>query len=384
MIYSDQYSAIRPYSEEEALQAFDRISRSPLLPVVSKFFFPKEGINTLSKLLKSVHSIADFQDIVMGRMVQTVIDRSTSGFTCSGLENLGDKNFLAVSNHRDILLDPAFIEWTLLKNNKNMTEICIGSNLLGSSHIVDDLLRSNRMIKVIRGISAREMYLSSKLLSSYIRESITNERNSIWIAQKEGRTKNGLDATEKGLLKMFDLSGSEDFEKNFNELNIIPLSISYEYESCDIRKAREIFLTRKNGHYTKRKHEDTNSIMLGIKQWKGGVHLNIGEPLNSSEVHAASQFDKNERYQHLCQILDNKIINGYKLWSTNYIAYDLLSCTKQFFGTKYNACELRAFKRYTEHKLSKVELGINRNELRQIFWEIYANPVVNKLKHNQQ
>ena len=371
------YTSISPYTDQEAVEALKRVARNPFLPVVSKFFFPDEPFNTFRKLLREIHSIDDFQEIVMSRMVSTAIERSTSGFSYEGVENIsGNGKFLAVSNHRDIILDPALFQYVLFSNKLQMTEICVGSNLLESNKVVSDLLRSNRMIKVIRGISARELYLSSKLLSSYIRERITSGGSSVWIAQREGRTKDGFDKTEQGLLKMFDMSGEGSFQENFEALNIIPVSISYEYESCDIRKARELLISEKE-KYVKKKHEDTHSIISGVKQWKGGVNLFIDKPLTGEEIAQAAQLGKNDRYQALRQILDNRIIRGYKLWKTNYMAYDLLHGENKY-ADRYSAEDLEKFKAYTEHKLSKVERSLDRDALRIKFLQIYGNPVVNK------
>lgn len=368
------YASISPYTDEEAVEALRRVAQNPFLPIVSKFLFPDEPFYTLRRLLKSINSIDDFQQVVMSKMIMTVIQRSSSGFTFDGLENVPkDRKFLAVSNHRDIILDPAMIQWTLFYNDLPLTEICVGSNLLESNRMVSDLLRSNRMIKVIRGISARELYLSSKLLSSYIRDRITSGGSSVWIAQREGRTKNGLDKTEQGLLKMFDMSGKGSFEENFNELNILPMSISYEYESCDIRKARELLISRKQ-KYVKKKHEDTHSIISGISQWKGGINLSIDKPITPEEVHEASVLDKNDRYQALRKTLDERIIRNYKLWKTNFIAYDMLE-GKGKYSDRYSRENVEEFEGYMAHKLGKVERSLNHDELKQIFLDIYANPV---------
>ena len=350
------YASISPYTDEEAVKALRRVAQNPFLPIVSKFLFPDEPFYTLRRLLKSINSIDEFQQVVMSKMIMTVIQRSSSGFTFDGLENVPkDRKFLAVSNHRDIILDPAMIQWTLFHNDLPLTEICVGSNLLESNRMVSDLLRSNRMIKVIRGISARELYLSSKLLSSYIRDRITSGGSSVWIAQREGRTKNGLDRTEQGLLKMFDMSGKGSFEENFNELNILPMSISYEYESCDIRKARELLISRKQ-KYVKKKHEDTHSIISGISQWKGGINLSIDKPITPEEVHEASILDKNDRYQALRKTLDERIICNYKLWKTNFIAYDMLE-GKGKYSDRYSkrmSKSLRATWRISSEKSSAV------------------------------
>ena len=282
-----------------------------------------------------------------------------------------------MSNHRDIILDPAFTQYVLLQNGLPMSEICVGDNLL-SSKTVEKLLRSNRMIKVIRGISARELYLSSQVLSRYIRQTITSGKSSVWIAQRQGRTKDGIDITEQGLLKMFDMSGTGSFKDNFSELNIVPLSISYEYESCDIRKARELLISRTK-KYVKGPREDMHSIMTGIRQQKGNVHLNIGKPLTPEEIEAASYCDKNDRYQAIRHAVDVRVVEGYKLWKTNYMAYDLVYHTDKY-AANYTAEDLEGFLAYIEHKLRKAERSLDHDDLRDILLNIYSNPVVTKEK----
>ena len=371
------YASISPYTDQQAVEALHKVARNPMLPVISKFLFPDEPFYSLHKMLKSINSIDEFQEVVMSKMVVADIQRSSSGFTYEGIEHLDTgKTFLAVSNHRDIILDPALIQWTLFHNKMPLTEICVGSNLLEGNKIVADLLRSNRMIKVIRGISARELYLSSKLLSSYIRSRVASGEASVWVAQREGRTKNGIDLTEQGLLKMFDMSGTKGFKENFMELNITPMSISYEYESCDMKKARELYLS-KDRKYVKKRSEDLHSIMTGIKQWKGRIHLNIDTPLTEEEIERASICDKNDRYQYIRHVLDYRIVKLYKLWKTNYMGYDLMNRTTKY-SSLYGKDDLEAFKAYTEHKLSKVERNLDRDALRQLFWEIYGNPVARK------
>ena len=371
------YANISPYTDEQAVEALHKVARNPMLPVISKFLFPDEPFYSLHRMLKSINSIDEFQEVVMSKMVVADVQRTSSGFTYEGIEHLDTgKTFLAVSNHRDIILDPALIQWTLFHNKMPLTEICVGSNLLEGNKIVADLLRSNRMIKVIRGISARELYLSSKLLSSYIRSRVASGEASVWVAQREGRTKNGIDLTEQGLLKMFDMSGTKGFKENFMELNITPMSISYEYESCDMKKARELYLSE-DRKYVKKRTEDLHSIMTGIKQWKGRIHLSIDTPLTEEEIERASICDKNDRYQYIRHVLDYRIVKLYKLWKTNYMGYDLMNRTTKY-SSLYGKDDLEAFKAYTEHKLSKVERNLDRDALRQLFWEIYGNPVARK------
>lgn len=370
-----EFDSIRPYSDEEAREAFLRISRHPSMPIISKYLFPNENLGYLSRLVRDVHTIDEFQDKVMFGVVSSILANTSEGFTFHGGENLkkAKGKFLVISNHRDIVIDPALIQYTMKLSGLPYTEICVGSNLVTNS-LIEDLMRSNRMVKVIRGIQARELYLSSQRLSKYIRNSITSGSASVWIAQKEGRSKNGLDITEQGLLKMLDMSGEGSFEENFKELSIIPLSISYEYESCDSRKARELLISRTQ-KYVKKPNEDLHSILTGIRQQKGHIHLEIGEPLTDAEIETAAAHKGNDRYQGIRDALTSRIQKGYKLWKTNYMGYDLMNGTSEYLGVKYLPEDLENFKKYTEHKLSKLERRLNRDELRDIFWHIYGNPV---------
>lgn len=374
-----EFEGIRPYTDQEASEAMARLSKLPALPVISKYLFPKTSFDLLQTALAHVTTVDSFQDTVMVGAVAGIIANTSEGFTFSGLKNLGtgERKFLAVTNHRDIVLDPAILQYLMRSNGYPYTEICVGSNLL-SDQWVEDLMRSNRMIKVIRGISARELYLSSQTLSKYIRKTITSGSASVWIAQREGRTKNGADKTEQGLLKMFDMSGEGSFEENFKELNIIPMSISYEYEPCDSRKARELLIKEMTGSYKKKPNEDMHSIMTGISQSKGHIHLAVGKPLTDEEIASAAALSGNERYQAIRTILDKRIIKGYKLWKTNYMGYDLMNGTSEYLGVKYLPEDLEAFKQYTAHKLEKIERRLDRDALQKIFWQIYGNPVVSK------
>ncbi len=372
-----EFGEIRPYTDAEAVEALKRVSRHPMLPVISKYLFPDLPAATLSHMLRGIGSIDQFQDEIMFGVVEAILAKTSKGFTCSGeehLRRLEGQRFLAVSNHRDIVLDPALIQYEMKRSGLPYTEICVGSNLI-TGQLIEDLMRSNRMIKVIRGIGARQLYLSSLRLSKYIRESITSGRASIWIAQREGRTKNGWDTTEQGLLKMFDLSGEGCFEENFEALHIVPMSISYEYESCDSRKAREVLL-RREGPYTKKPKEDLHSILTGIRQQKGHIHLEIGEPLSPEEIAEASKCEKNDRYQAIRHALDRRVIEGYRLWKTNFMAHDLLHGKSEFKDAgQYGERDLQDFEKYIAHKLGKLERRLDQAELRKIFLGIYANPV---------
>ena len=376
MVDLTEFESISPYTDEQASEALGKLADYPAVAQASRYFFPEESPDFLKNVLKQIKTIDQFQVLVMQRFVRWVLEHTAKNFSYDGISNIDpNKKFLALSNHRDIIMDPAITQLVLYTNGIPMTEIAVGDNLI-TNEAIEYLIRSNRMIKVVRGISARELYLSSQLLSKYIRLNITEQRSSIWLAQRQGRTKNGYDVTEQGLLKMLDMSGTGDFQSNFEALNIIPMSISYEYEPCDILKARETVISRKH-KYVKAEGEDFNSIMVGIMQPKGNVHLNIGKPLTSEEIAAAAQCDKNDRYQLIRHAVDIRVIEGYRLWKNNYIAYDILNHSFRY-SEKYTAADVETFVAYMEKQLDTVEPTLNREDLRKHFLEIYANPVVSK------
>ena len=376
MVDLSKFESISPYTDAEAVEALSKVADNPLVTSVSQYFFPDKEPGFLTGLLKSVKSVDEFQVLVMSRVVEWVLAHTAHNFSYDGIKHIDpSRKFLAMSNHRDIILDPAITQLVLYRNNIPMTEIAVGDNLL-TNPFIEYLIRSNRMIKVVRGISARELYLSSQLLSEYIRLNITTGKSSIWLAQRQGRTKDGADITEQGLLKMLDMSGKEDFLHNFRELNIIPLSISYEIEPCDVLKARELLISRTQ-KYVKADGEDLHSIITGIKQQKGNIHLHIGEQLTDEEIAEASLCDKNDRYQLIRHAVDLRVIDGYRLWKTNYIAYDMLNPGERY-REHYSKEDVEWFIDYKEHQLDTVEPELDREQLNDIFLHIYANPVVSK------
>ena len=314
----------------------------------------------------------------MRNVVQKIVSGTMKNLTHSGTENFKEgRRYLLISNHRDIVLDSAVIQFLLNENGVPTTESAVGDNLI-TSPFIEDVIRSNKMIKVIRSTSPRELYMVSKTLSEYIRTNISQSNSSVWIAQRNGRTKDGLDMTEQGLLKMFDMSGKGDFANDFAELNIMPTSISYEYEPCDILKAVELFI-KKRQKYIKGKDEDLNSIITGIMQFKGNVHFSFNEPLTADEIGSAAELDSNERFKALAGIIDKKINFNYKLWKTNYMAYDILNSTNEF-ANMYSSAEKDEFLNYISFKMQSVEEGME--EVEQILLSIYANPVVTRKNMN--
>ncbi len=367
-----KFDDIRPYNDSEVHPALERIVANPLFSNVAQYIFPGQNEDIFRQLLLSCHTKEDFQVKVMSQIVSRILAGTAKEVTFTGLEHFaGGKRHLIVSNHRDIVLDSAIIQLILYRHNVDTTEIAVGDNLITSSFI-EDITRSNKMIKVIRSSNPREVYTTSKVLSGYIRHNVANQISSVWIAQRNGRTKDGIDITEQGLLKMFDMSGSGDFVKDFSELSIMPTSISYEYEPCDIFKAVEMYIGRRQ-KYVKAEGEDLKSILTGIMQFKGNIHISFNEPLTAEEINSAAGLDKNERFKALGLAMDRKIISEYKLWKNNYIAYDILNSSNEY-ASMYSLDEKEGFKTYMENKL--VDIDADKAELEHIFLSIYANPVV--------
>jgi hypothetical protein len=372
-----KFDDIRPYNDSEVHPALERIVANPLFSNVAQYLFPGQDENMFRQLLLSCNSKEDFQVKVMSQIVAKILQGTAKELTFSGLEHFkGGKKHLIVSNHRDIVLDSAIIQLILHQHGVETTEIAVGDNLITSSFI-EDITRSNKMIKVIRSSNPREVYTTSKVLSEYIRYNVANQKSSVWIAQRNGRTKDGIDVTEQGLLKMFDMSGSGDFVKDFAELSILPTSISYEFEPCDIQKAVEMYVSRRQ-KYVKAEGEDLKSILTGIMQPKGNIHIAFNEPVSLEEIQDASQLDKNEKFKAICTAMDRRIVAEYKLWGNNYIAYDMLNATNEY-ASMYTAEQKAAFEGYMAAQLASVKLpDIDMVELKEIFLSIYANPVVGK------
>lgn len=384
-MYLSDFESIIPFTDEEARVALAKIADHPMIEEVSKFCFPDEDPKILSKLLRTVKGVDDFQIKVMSRIIAFIMEKTATSITYDGIEFFKEyKRYLILSNHRDIILDPAFLQLIFFKHSLPFTEIAVGDNLI-TNKIIEYLIRSNRMIKVARGISAKELYYSSLTLSKYIRQSITYNRSSVWIAQRQGRTKDGNDKFENGLLKMLDMSGTGNFAEDFNELNIMPMSISYEYEPCDYLKTRELYLSRR-GKYIKAPNEDLNSILTGIKQFKGRIHISFCTPWTLEEIMQFNDIPRLERFPMMREHLGQKIIQAYKLWKTNYMAYDILAIEGKIDGaeatphfvSEYTPEQMIGFKAYVDSQLDKIEPEFDRSELREIFLRIYANPVVNK------
>ena len=371
------FDDLRPYVEAEIAPAMQRIADSEYFPVMAQYIFPEKDVEDVRNIVRQIRTTYEFQTGIMYYFNNMVIKRSANSLTFEGLDHLDPaKRYLFISNHRDIMLDSSLLQNVLYENGFQTTEITFGDNLM-SSQLVIDIGKSNKMFKVIRGSNMRDFYNNSLHLSNYIRHTIKEKKESIWIAQRSGRTKDGNDMTDQGIIKMFCMSDSENPVRSADELNIVPVAISYQIESCDILKTREIYLSRNGSKYIKQKGEDLNSILTGIMQPKGNIHISICEPIRRNELEAIEYNQPNEFYKAIAILIDQRIHTNYRLQNNNYIAHDLHS-GKDTYIANYTPEEKAAFIARTEEMIRQVE-G-EKDILMSIFLGIYANPVDNQLR----
>ncbi|CEN34549.1 conserved hypothetical protein [Capnocytophaga canimorsus] len=372
----DHFESIRPYHDSEIHNILEDIYEHSLMQAMMLYAFPELSQEQRNEKLLSNHSIFDFQRQIMYQVVKKAIAKSMDDFTFEGFEKLKpDTAYLFISNHRDIILDTSLLNVTLHDHNLKMTASAVGDNLIRKK-VLKALSLLNRNFIIHRNLPPREALEKSKIVSKYIKYCITAQNRSVWIAQREGRTKDGDDRTQQGVLKMLSLAKPENQSvmQYFKQLNIVPMAISYEFDPTDMMKIPALMAQHYGVEYVKSKKEDFENIFQGLVGQKGRVHISVGTPLNDI-------FDKieienthvNKQLQQLADYLDQKIHQQYKLFPTNYIAYDMLYQTnahQQYYSEK----EIRQFERRMNNR-SKSESDISKRK----FLEMYSNPVKNKL-----
>ena len=323
-----------------------------------------------------VRSADGFQQAFVQPMLENIIRKSSTGFTFGGEEHIArGEGHLFVSDHRDIVLDGALLQLVLLYAGLPTSEITFGSNLI-SSGFVEDFGRSNKMYKIIRGGSGRDLVRNSHILSDHIHE-VVGSGKSIWISQRDGRTKDGDDKTDQGLVKMLTMGGAGSPADALTGLNIVPFAVSYEYESCDSLKARELYIKRR-GTYEKVPGEDLRSIVTGVKQPKGAIHIQICPPLRPDEIEGLAAGESgNDMIRGVASLIDRRIYAAYRLFPTNYMAYDMRSGVNAYEGEQYGPQQREEFVAYLKGRVAG--LDGDADELFDIMVDIYANPVKNKL-----
>lgn len=376
MIKNPKFDDIRPYYEEEIPAAMKRIAESDAFPLMASYVYPLESLEEVRKRICSFKTVREFQHDTMSRVNEQIIARSISEFSVSGLERLSpDEHYLFVSNHRDIMLDASLLQYYFVMNGFDTTEITFGENLM-MHPVVIDVGKSNKMFKVARpGSDIKEFYRSSMHLSEYIRFTIKEKGQSVWIAQRNGRTKNGVDQTDQGIIKMFCMSEQKDKIKALADLHIVPVAISYEWESCDILKALELYESQYT-RYTKKPGEDLNSILTGILQPKGKVHIALCQPIRMEELSAFENQTNNEYHKSVSHLIDSRINTAYRLYPNNFIAHDILYGNTRY-QSMYTEKEYNEFCKHLQ-ELDHYEETCDMERLREIFIGIYSNPVDNR------
>jgi len=372
-----RFDSIRPFYDTEVNEAIHSSVNHPMMKALMGFTFPDVDEEVWKDQLKRTHSIRDFQCNFIYKSVQNVLAKSSEGLTTSGFEKLEpNTSYLFISNHRDIILDTSLLNVALFDHGLVMTASAIGDNLVKKSFL-KTLSKLNRNFLVQRGLPPRELLESSKLMSEYIGQLLLRENRSVWIAQREGRTKDGNDATHSGVLKMLAMGSDEsNLMDYFKKIKIVPVSISYEYDPTDALKMPQLIAEANDKIYIKEKNEDFVTLLSGIIGQKKRIHIHVGDILNKELDKIAKDFDNtNKQVQALAQTIDDSILQSYKLWPTNYIAYDLLNKSTTF-SHFYTENEKSLFERRLEMKIDQ-----NNPLMVESFLAMYANPVVNKSKY---
>ncbi|MBU3914532.1 1-acyl-sn-glycerol-3-phosphate acyltransferase [bacterium] len=366
-----KFNDIRPYLDDEIPAVMKRLATNSLLISTARMIvFPScpvwlKGVvdfflkRFFSYILNKIKTVQEFQVRIIGNLfMKWVINKSTNGVTSAGMEYLSkDKAYIFISNHRDIALDSALIDYVLHHAGYGIPYIAFGDNLL-MNDLVSDLIKVNKSFTVKRDLPPREQFKALMHLSEYINR-IHQNGEHFWIAQKEGRAKDGIDITNPAIVKMFHLSERKqqpDFAAFIKSLNIVPVAISYEKDPCDRIKAWELYRKNKKGEHKKKKNEDLISIAAGITGNKGRIHINFSPPLEA---------DFNNEKQ-VALALDKAIHSHYKLWPGNYIAYDETYETDKY-STQYTETEKANYLAQYQNL---------KQEVRHVLLKTHANPVL--------
>lgn len=379
MTFPAEYDEIRPYTPEELPQIFDELIADPEFKAAMEYAFQGIPFEQIAAAMRASKTNLDFQKALVAPFLKGLLAKLSSGITFSYDNKEVLQNSLCISNHRDIILDSAFLCILLVENTGNTVEIAIGDNLLIRPWI-KKLVRVNRSFIVQRSASIREMLASSKRLSSYMHYTITERKQPIWLAQREGRAKDSNDVTQEGLIKMLSMYSSDNMVDALKVLNIAPTAISYEYDPCDYLKAKEFQQRRDNPDFKKLPTDDLVNMQQGLMGYKGAIHYHIAACINDEIDKIDRTLTKNEITATVARIIDKQIHKNYRFWPINYYYYEQLTGDKQF-ADKYTPEEAAKFDAYLAERIAKVDLP-DKDEafLRTKILEMYANPLINHLK----
>ena len=377
------FDEIRCYNNDEVHDALERLSNEKQFMKVLSTIYPLLPKEVIKQRLLSFNTNYDFQRDMVNPFLKYLEANMTKGISLNGLDKIDQsKSYLYISNHRDIILDSAFLCGKFIDNKMNTVEIAIGDNLLIFPWI-EDLVRVNKSFIVKRGLSARQVLESSQRLAAYIAYTINEKNQSIWIAQREGRAKDSNDRTQESLLKMFNMQGGGSYIENMTKLNICPLSISYEYDPCDFLKAKEMQQHRDDPDFKKHPMDDLINMQTGVMGYKGTVVYEITGDINKDLKKIGEEATgRNEQIQLTAELIDKRIHSNYTIFAVNKIAYDLIKGSNNF-SNEYSIVEKLDFERYLSLQIAKIDLP-EKDEyyLMKKLLEMYANPLINQLSLN--
>lgn len=385
MSSEQDFKDIAPFDDSEFSEKMAVLVKEPGFKHAVSYVMPDIDFDEFVKELLNIHDKHTFQTKIMYPFLELLAQKTTSGITVGGLENIDSSNaYTFISNHRDIVLDASFLNLCFLRNNLPTSEIAIGNNLLIYDWITD-LVKLNKSFIVKRNLRMTKALEAAKQLSAYIHYAVVEKKESVWIAQREGRAKDSNDVTQESLVKMLALSGGGTMVQNLIPINLIPVSITYEYDPNDYLKAKEFLMKKINPEFKKSPHDDLLSMETGLLQPKGRVHFEIGNCINPVIEPLYDNTDKVEVVKRLCSIIDCDIHCGYKIYPINYVAFDLLH-NVDTFRDKYTEEELKNFEEYIDEQLDKVDLpdisSEDRAYMKEMMLTMYANPLKNKTNAN--
>ena len=374
-----EFDEIRPYNDEELPQIFEELIADPAFQKAATDAIPNVPFELLAQKIRACKSKLDFQETFCYGILWKIAADHTDGLTLDHTA-LPDKSkaYTYVSNHRDIILDSGFLSILLIDQGMDTVEIAIGDNLLVYPWI-KKLVRVNKSFIVQRALTMRQMLESSARMSRYMHYTINEKKQSIWIAQREGRAKDSNDRTQDSVLKMLAMGGEGDLIDRLMEMNIAPLAISYEYDPCDFLKAQEFQLKRDIEGYKKTTQDDLISMQTGLFGYKGKVHFQTAPCINDKLEQLDRSLPKQELFSGISACIDRRIHGNYRIYSGNYVAYDWLNNTSEF-ADHYTSEEKQRFVTYIEQQLGKIKIP-NKDEdfLREKLLLMYSNPLVNYL-----
>ena len=377
-----EFDDIRPFYDSEFHDKMKELVKEPKFEHAVRYVLRDIDYDVFCQQLLALDNKKDFQLLIMRSFLEGLTQKTTKGLTGGNFEILDKtKSYTFMSNHRDIVLDASFLNLLLIYHGINTSEIAIGNNLLIFDWI-SDLVRLNKSFIVKRNLGVRQTLDAARQLSGYIHFAITQKHESVWIAQREGRAKDSDDRTQESLIKMLSIAGDGDFLDNLKEINLVPVSISYEYDPCDHLTAYEFLLKRDNPEFKKSQEDDLHSMETGLLGFKGRVHFQISPCINEELDKLSACEEKSELLSHILTIIDKAIHANYRLYPGNYVAYDMLQGEKRFAGTHYTDKEQTVFNNYLYSQLAKVP-NVTKEEdkafLKNAILTMYANPLKNQL-----